>query len=53
MRSDLGAVAGISKVETDVNEKTVSFVAQGVDVEEVLNEIAESNDKLKDWQILN
>lgn len=53
MRSDLGAVAGIADVETDLDELTVSFVAKGVDVEEILNEVADSNDKLKDWVLLD
>ena len=53
MRNDLKAVEGVTDVETDVDEKTVQFrVTSDIDVQTMLDELVESNDKLKDWEIM-
>ena len=51
MRNDLKAIDGIIDVETDVDEKTVTIsAAADIDVQSTLNELVESNNKLKDWE---
>lgn len=53
MRNDLKAIEGITEVSTDVDEKTVTFfAAETLNVEAALNELVESNDKLKDWEFI-
>ena len=53
MRSDLTAVEGVSDVVTDVDEKTVTFVVDDeLDIETILDELTQSNNKLKDWQFI-
>lgn len=50
MRSDLSAVQGVSEVETNLDDKTCTFQLEGdLDVDQLLNELAASNNKMKDW----
>ena len=50
MRSDLKAVQGTSNIKTDLDEKTCSFeVANDVDVEELLDSLADKNNKMFEW----
>ena len=50
MRSDLKAVAGISSIETDLDEKTCSFnVEETIDVSKLLDDLADKNNKISDW----
>lgn len=53
MRNDLKGVLGVSDVITDVDQRTVQFnVLPGIDVESMLNQLIETNDKLKDWELI-
>ena len=50
MRSDLKAVDGVRNIETDLDELNCSFeIDSGVDAEELVNRLAEKNNKLADW----
>jgi len=50
VRGDLKAVGGITNIETDLDELTCSFdVDSSVDVEELIDRLAEKNNKLSDW----
>ena len=53
MRSDLKAIEGITDIVTDVDEKTCQFKIDGkTDVQAMLDELAEKNDKVKDWEFV-
>lgn len=42
--------AGVTDVETDLDELTCSFeLASDVDAKELLDKLAETNSKMKDW----
>ena len=54
MRGDLKAVGGITNIETDLDESTCSFqVDSSVDVEELINRLAEKNNKLSEWTFVD
>ena len=54
MRNDLKALAGVSEIETDLDEQTCSFKLDlFFDAEEVLNALADKNSKFSDWTITN
>ena len=54
MRSDLKAVDGISNIETDLDELTCSFkIDSSVDVKELVNRLAEKNNKLAEWTFVD
>jgi len=49
VRSDLKA-EGVVKIETDLDELTCCFeLAADVDAKELIDRMAESNDKMKNW----
>jgi hypothetical protein len=53
VRNDLKAIDSINDVETDVNVKSVTVqYAKGADISAILNQVAEKNSKLKDWEII-
>ena len=53
MRSDLQAVDGVTHIETDLDEQTCSFkLDESTDVEELLNSLAEKNDKMSEWTFI-
>ncbi|WP_148619086.1 hypothetical protein [Mariniblastus fucicola] len=52
MRSDLKA-EGIAKIETDLDENTCVFeIAADADPKAMLDRLAESNSKIKDWSFI-
>jgi hypothetical protein len=54
VRSDLKAVAGITNIETDLDDKTCSFmIVASVDVQQVLNGLMEKNNKMSEWTFVN
>ena len=54
MRSDLKAVEGVTNIETDLDELTCCFeIANDVDIRELLDGLAKTNNKIKDWSIQN
>ena len=51
MRSDLKAVDVVSDIETDLDTQTSTFKVEGsVDVEDLLNKLAEKNNKISEWK---
>ena len=52
MKNDLKAVAGVSAIETDLDEQTCTFkLDASVDAEELLNDLATQNSKMLQWSI--
>ena len=52
MRSDLKDVNGITDIETDLDAQTCSFKIEGsADVERLLNQLAEKNNKMSEWEL--
>jgi len=53
VRNDLKAVAGVSEIETDLDEQTCTFkLVASVDAEKLLDELASKNNKILDWSII-
>ena len=47
------AIAGVTDIETDLDEQTCSFkVATSVNVDELLNDLAENNNKISAWEFV-
>lgn len=54
MRNDLKANEFINEVTTDVDNKTVAIKYQsGAKIESIINETAQSNDKLQGWAFID
>jgi len=50
----LKAVVGVTQIETDLDEQSCTFcVAQSVDIEKLLYELAEKNNKIAEWKLSN
>lgn len=50
MRSDLGTIEGLSGISVDVDQQTCQFRAPAsLDVEQMLETLAEGNNKFADW----
>jgi copper chaperone CopZ len=54
VRSDLKAVDGVANIATNLDEKTASFeIDATVDVAELIERLAETNNKMLDWTYTN
>ena len=52
MRSDLKAVAGITNIQTNLDNQTCSFEIEGeVNVSELIDSLAKNNNKILDWTL--
>jgi len=54
VRNDLKAVQSVSNIQTNLDQKTCTFqLDASVDVGKLLNAMAEKNNKILEWSIVN